>query len=110
MQVQDMLIFQVDERFGIARIATESRLPERFRANSVTSFELVGCLGFEVSTRTIHGEGYGSIANADILAIRRFDHSNTITWQSRSTVNTRRASAGLTQEGATYKGLPKEER
>src|SRR5258707_4416686 len=101
MQVQDMLIFQVDERFGIARVATESRLPQRFRANSVASFELVSCLCFEVSTRTIHSEGHGSIANTDILAIRRFDHSNTITRQGSGTVNARRTSAGLTLETAT---------
>src|SRR5258708_17796229 len=107
MQVQDMLIFQVDERFGIARVATESRLPERFRANSVTSFELVGCLGFEVSTRAIHSEGYGSIANANILAIRRFDHSNTITRQGSGTDSARCTGSGRSALAAANIGKSK---
>src|SRR5258707_8173825 len=107
MQVQDMLIFQVDERFGIARVTTESRLPQRFRANSVASFELVGCLGFEVSTRAIHSEGYGSIANANILAIRRFDHSNTITRQGSGTDSARCTGSGRSALAAANIGKSK---
>src|SRR5260221_527103 len=89
---------------------SKSRQPtssERFRANSVTSFELVGCLGFEVSTRAIHSEGYGSIANANILAIRRFDHSNTITRQGSGTDSARCTGSGRSALAAANIGKSK---
>src|SRR5256714_5326842 len=62
-------------------MACEERMRERLGGSSLTCLQLVRGLHLGRTTRTAGGKSDGPVADADGLAIRRFDSTNARGWQ-----------------------------
>ena len=78
MGIQYPLVFQVDERFSVTRIAGQGRSPERLGGYSIASFEPVRSLCFVDASRATDCPGNRAITDTDLLAIWRFDGAEAV--------------------------------